>query len=266
MGSLGVTNSQYKFNIDFDGQTDTDFDLGYVISESELKLNLKYKPNDEHTFDYGLASKLYNVEPGKIEPKNSESIINELSIPDERGLESAFFISDVFRVNDKLTLDAGIRYSIFAALGASSQRIYQEGVPKSEGTLVETQEFGSNDVIETYSAPEVRASARFFITPDFSVKGSYNTNYQYIHSLSNNTTVSPTDTWKLSDINIKPQNSSQYSLGFYKNFSDNMFETSIEGYYKKINDILDYKVGAQLLLNETLERESNSRGWKGIWN
>lgn len=254
-GSLGITNSQYKFNIDFDGQTNTDFDLGYTINESELKLNLKYKPNDRHTLDYGLSSKLYNVEPGNREAKNSESIIEDLSIPKERGLESAVFISDVFTISDKLTLDAGIRYSIFAALGASAQRIYQEGVPKNEATLIQNQEFGSNDVIETYSAPEVRASARFFITPDFSVKGSYNTNYQYIHTLSNNTTASPTDTWKLSDINIKPQSSSQYSLGFFKNFSDNMFELSLEGYYKKIKDILDYKVGAQLLLNETIEQE-----------
>ncbi len=254
-GSLGITNSQYKFNIDFDRQTNTDFDLGYSINESELKLNLKYKPNDRHTFNYGLSSKLYNVEPGKVEPKNSESIIEALSIPDERGLESAVFVSDVFKINDKLTLDAGIRYSIFAALGASAQRIYQEGLPKSEGTLIETQQFGSNEVIETYSSPEVRVSARFFMTPSFSVKGSFNTNYQYIHALSNNTTVSPTDTWKLSGINIKPQHSNQYSLGFHKNFSDNTFEASIEGYYKKTEDILDYKVGAQLLLNETIERE-----------
>jgi hypothetical protein len=73
--------------------------------------------------------------------------------------------------------------------------------------------------------------------------------------LSTNTTVSPTDTWKLSDINIKPQRAQQIALGFYKNYNDNMYEFSVEGYYKTYNDILDYKVGAQLLLNETLETE-----------
>ena len=90
---------------------------------------------------------------------------------------------------------------------------------------------------------------------DFSVKASFNNNIQYIHTLSNNTTVSPTDTWKLSDLNIKPQSVNQYSLGFYKNLKDDTYELSIEGYYKKSDNILDYKVGADLLLNETIERE-----------
>ena len=253
-GEIILSNSQYKFNIDFDGQTNTDFELGYVINESELKLNLKHFRN-AHNIDYGFSSKIYNVAPGFIDPKNSESIVKSVAVPDERALESALYISDIYKVSDELTVNAGVRFSIFNALGASAQNIYQEGLPKSEGTLIETKEFGKNEVIETYAAPEFRVAARYFIKPDFSIKGSFNTNYQYIHTLSNNTTVSPIDTWKLSDINIKPQHATQYSLGLFKNFSENAIELSLEGYYKKMDDILDYKVGAQLLLNETIERE-----------
>ena len=91
--------------------------------------------------------------------------------------------------------------------------------------------------------------------PDLSLKGSVNSTYQYIHTLSNNTTVSPTDTWKLSDYNIKPQRAVQFALGVYKNLDDNMYELSLEGYYKKSKNILDYKVGADLLLNESIETE-----------
>lgn len=254
-GSLVFTNSEYQFDIDFDGQTNNNFELGYSINETEFKANLQYRPNKTHTIDYGLSGKLYAVEPGKINPKGSNSIITPLTIDRERGLEAAAFVSDMFQVNDKLTLEAGLRFSTFLALGEADQNVYEDGVPKSDGTLIETQEFAKNEVIETYGAPEVRVSARYLLRPDLSVKGSFNTNYQYIHTLSNNTTVSPVDTWKLSDLNIKPQNSQQYSLGLFKNFQENVYELSLEGYYKKVTDILDYKVGAQLLLNEVLEQE-----------
>jgi hypothetical protein len=253
-GELIFTNSQYKFNIDFDGQTNTDFELGYVINESELKLNLKHF-RKAHSIDYGFSSKIYNIAPGFIDPKNSESIVESLTIPDERALESALYISDMYKVSDALTVNAGVRFSMFNALGASAQRIYEEGLPKSEATLIATQEFSQNEVIETYVAPEFRVSARYFIKPDFSIKGSLNSNYQYIHTISNNTTVSPIDTWKLSDSNIRPQRAVQYFIGLFKNFDENSLELSLEGYYKDMENILDYKVGAQLLLNESIEQE-----------
>ena len=152
-------------------------------------------------------------------------------------------------------MDLGLRYSFYAALGESSQNIYQEGLPKGEGTLLETKDFDNNEVIETYGGLEVRASTRYFLSPSLSVKAGYNNTFQYIHTLSSNTTVSPTDTWKLSDVNIEPQRADQISLGFFKNFDDNKYELSLESYYKKTHNILDYKVGAQLLLNESIETE-----------
>ena len=254
-GSVILANSEYRFGIEFDGNTDNDFDLGYKVNETHLKLKMKYLLNDKHKFDYGVSSKLYIVDPGNIDPKGSNSIVEPLSIPRERGLESAIFIADNFTVNKKLLINAGLRYSVYAALGAATQRIYEDGQPRNEGTLVEERQFGKNEVIETYGGPEVRLSARYFINPTLSVKASYNNTYQYIHTLSNNTTVSPTDTWKLSDLNIEPQQANQYALGFYKNLDGNTYELSIEGYYKKTKNILDYKVGAELLLNETIEQE-----------
>lgn len=254
-GSLVLANSQYRFNIDYDGDTDDDFFLGYRVNETGLKLKMRYLYSSAHKFDYGISSKLYTVEPGNITPDGDTSIVTPLAIPNEKGVESAVFISDDFTISKKLSVNAGFRYSFYAALGESSQRIYEDGQPKNESTLVETIDFDENESIKTYDGVETRVSARYFLTNDLSVKASYNSTYQYIHTLSNNTTVSPTDTWKLSDLNIKPQNADQYSLGFYKNFDDNTYETSLEGYYKTSKNILDFKVGAQLLLNETIETE-----------
>jgi CarboxypepD_reg-like domain/TonB-dependent Receptor Plug Domain len=254
-GSLILTNSEYQFDIEFDGDFNGNFDLGYKVSETELKLKMDYKFNNDLKFGYGLSGKIYSVNPGSINPKGNNSIIEPLTIPKERGLESAAFLTVKYKLSDKFAIDAGVRYSLFAFLGEASQNIYTNGLPKSETTLETTLQFDKNEIIKTYGGPEARLSARYFLRPDLSIKASYNNTYQYIHSLSTNTTVSPTDTWKLSDINIKPQQANQYSLGFYKNFEDNMYELSVEGYYKTSKNILDYKVGAQLLLNETLEAE-----------
>ncbi|MEM9076613.1 MAG: carboxypeptidase-like regulatory domain-containing protein [Bacteroidota bacterium] len=254
-GQLVLTNSQYNFDIEFDGNSNQDFELGYTINETEAKLNFVHILNDKHTLDFGISSKLYLVDPGNRDPLNSESVIESLEIPREKGLESAVFISDNFKFSEKLLIDAGLRVSIFSALGPSTQRIYQEGLPLSEGTLVEEREFGSGEFITTYAGPEFRFSARYLLAPDLSVKASFNNTFQYIHTLSNTTTVSPIDTWKLSDTNIEPAQAFQYSLGLYKNLQEDMYELSLEGYYKTSDNVLDFKVGADLLLNEEIEQE-----------
>lgn len=254
-GKLILANSEYKFNINYDGEPTRNFDLGYKINDSQLKLKMTYKHNNKHKLDYGVSSRLYVVNPGSIDPKGNQSLIDPFSVSSEKALESAAFISDQFTVNDKLEINAGLRYSLFSALGSSSQRRYIKGLPKNEGTVLDTLNFGKNQVIKNYSGPEARISARYFLTPDLSLKTSFNSTYQYIHTLSNNTTVSPTDTWKLSDYNIEPQRASQVSLGIFKNFDDDKYELSLEGYYKKSKNILDYKVGANLLLNEHIETE-----------
>jgi len=250
-----LAKSQYEFNINYKDSINNGFDLGYKIDETELKLKMKYNHSDAHKFTYGVSSKLYEVNPGNRNPIGMDSRFVRVNIPKERGLESAVFLSDNFTVNEKLLIDAGLRYSHYMSLGESTQRVYAENQPKVEGTLIDNVSYKKNEVIKQYGGFEARVSMRYFLLPDFSVKASYNNNIQYIHTLSNNTTVSPTDTWKLSDLNIKPQSVDQYSLGFYKNLKDDTYELSVEGYYKKSDNILDYKVGADLLLNETIERE-----------
>ncbi|MGB6153448.1 MAG: TonB-dependent receptor, partial [Pricia sp.] len=253
--NLILANSQYKFDIDYDGSADNDFELGYQVDETELNLKIDYSYSPKHKLNYGISSKLYQVNPGSIRPTGQNSIVNQVVIPKERALESALFLADDLTVTEKFTLNAGLRYSFYAALGASTARVYEAGQPKNESTLVETQDFGENAVITTFDGLEARISARYLLTDALSVKAAFNNTYQYIHTLSNNTTISPTDTWKLSDLNIAPQSANQFSLGLYSNFEEDTYETSLEGYFKTSQNILDFKVGAQLLLNETIETE-----------
>ncbi len=254
-GALLLANSDYRFGIDFDGEANNDFDLNYNVNETELKYKLRTRLNDKHALDYGISGKYYSVNPGSIEPLNNESDVQSTFIDEEQAFEGALFIGDEYKISDRLLVNLGVRYAFFAALGPGTQRTYAEGQPRNESTVVDTLSFSSGEIIETYGGPEARVSARYLFTPDFSIKASFNNAYQFIHTLSNNTTVSPIDTWKLSDANIRPQTGYQASLGLYKNFKDNEYELSLEGYYKSLDDVLDFRTGANLFLNENVETE-----------
>lgn len=254
-GEIILVNSNYKFNIDYNGISNSDFDFGYDINETEFKINMQYSHSKAHKFNYGISSKYYLNNPGQISPSNSSSDIEAIQIEKERGLESAVFVSDLFNVSDKLLLDIGLRYSFYSAMGKATQNVYENGQPRNETTVIDVRNYESGEVIKTYGGLESRLSFRYFIDPTLSLKGGYNKTYQYIHLLSSNTTQSPLDTWQLSDLNVKPQNADQFAIGLFKNLDDSNVEISLEGYYKKMNNILDYKVGANLVLNENIETE-----------
>jgi hypothetical protein len=254
-GSLLLANSEYQFDIAFDGSTVDNFSQKYRIGETEVKARFRYLMHEKHNMDYGISGKVYSVLPGEIQPNSPRDIVLALKIPKEQALETAVFVTDNFKVNDKILLDIGLRYSFYAALGPADPRQYQRDLPVSEGSVIDTLHFGKNKIIKTYGGPEIRFSARYLLGEDASIKASFDNAYQYIHTLSNTTTVSPIDTWKLSDYNIKPQRANQYALGFYKNIHGSDYEFSLEGFYKKQKELLDFKTGAKLLLNRNVETE-----------
>jgi hypothetical protein len=253
--ALIFTNSEYKFNIDYNAESDNSFDYGYKLNEAQLQLNLQNLYSKKHTFNYGISSKLYNTDPGYRNPKKTESKLISIDLEDEKGLESAAYFSDNYNVTDKILLNLGVRYSLYASLGESTQRVYQDNLPKNDATVISTNTYKNNEVVKTYGGFEPRLSLRYLVSDDFSIKTSYDKTFQFIHLLTNNTTQSPTDTWKLSDLNIAPQEAQQFSLGFYKNIDQDLLEISLEGYYKKSKNLLDYKVGGDLVLNENIETE-----------
>jgi hypothetical protein len=253
-GDIVISNSKYSFDIGFEGDANNDFILDYNLNETEVKAKGSYIFNPKFKLDFGISSKLYTINPGSIKPLNSSNIQN-LEIAQEKGLESGMFISRNIDISNALSVDVGLRYSLFASLGESIQRQYENNQPRNDETVTNEISYNNNEVVKTYGYPELRISSRFKFSEQMSLKAGYSQSVQYIHRLSNNTTVSPVDTWKLSDLNIKPQTGQQLSLGVFKNFNENKFEASIEGFYKKSKNILDFKTGAQLLMNENIETE-----------
>jgi hypothetical protein len=253
--NLQLSDSNYSFGLLYEGGFNNDFDLNYSVRDAEIKLKFNYKLNSKHKFNYGLNTKFYHINPGEISPLNQNSTIGYNKLEKEKGLENALFISDKYDINDKLSVDFGLRFSLYAALGPGEQNIYEDGMPMSESNIIETVSYANNDVIKTYFYPEYRASARYTFSPSFSIKGGYNKSIQFIHMLSSTTSASPIDVWKLSNLNIKPQISHQLSVGLYKNFNQNQYEISAESYFKKMNNTIDFRVGADLFLNENIESE-----------
>ena len=253
--TLSLANTRYAFDIGYDGEGNADSDFGYAVEETELKAWDRFRYNDRHQFTFGLAAKYYRVNPGEVNPSGPDSEVEPRSIPREQALEAGLFVADRISLGERLEVDAGLRWSLFGALGPSTQREYPPGQPRNPGMATDTLSFSSGEFVKVYNGPEIRASARYLLGPELSLRAGYNSMYQYIHTLSNTTTVSPIDTWKLSDYNIRPQRSRQVSLGLFKNVDEASYELSLEGYYKWSEDVLDFKSGARLLLNEQVETE-----------
>ena len=245
----------YDFNVQSDGNPVNAYNLGFKINQFNFKTDFVNYINRKHTIKYGISSIYYQLNPGSYVPIGTSSLVVADVLPEEQALESAVYLGDQFEITENFSINAGLRYTFYNFLGPQKVNNYAPGLPITTDNQIGTTAYGRNKLIKTYQGPEIRLSTRYNFTNDFSVKASYNTLRQYIHLLSNTTAISPTDVWKLSDPNIKPQYGTQISFGVYKNFTPRSLETSVEVYYKTLEDYLDYKSGASIILNRNIETD-----------
>ncbi|RYF95864.1 MAG: TonB-dependent receptor, partial [Chitinophagaceae bacterium] len=251
----------YRYHISSEAVKINAYKLKSNITQGSFRADFNLTPNNKHTVSFGLNSIHYKIRPGSFQPMGGESQVKPDDLQAEQALETAVYIGDQVNITPEFSISAGIRYSLYHYLGPRDVYSYVPGIPRDASTLTDTSSYGRNKIIRTYHAPEYRFMARYLLSNESSLKLSLNSLWQYIHMLSNTTAVSPTDTWKLSDASIKPQQGYQLSLGYYKNFRNNTIETSLEVYYKKIKNYLDYKSGAVLLMNHHIETDVvNTRG------
>jgi hypothetical protein len=231
------------------------YKLTFDINQFYLRADFNYSPSNKHNISYGLNSVYYQLHPGTLSPNGPESHVQTNAVQQEQALETSVYLGDQYSISQKLSVNAGLRYTVYNYLGPILAYQYVPDQPREPYTIKDTVYYPAGKVIKTYSLPEVRLSARYSLTNSASLKFSFNTMAQFIHVISNTTNISPTDIWKLSDPNIAPQQGQQISFGFYKNFRQNSIETSVEVYYKRMQNYLDYKGGASLLLNHHLETD-----------
>lgn len=223
------------------------------IKYKQLKTNINYSKN-KHKVETGFDVSYYDINPGELKPGTSTSV-SSIKTPKENGLEIGGFLEDEFELTKKLTISAGIRYSNYNTFGPNTFKKYAENLEKSESTVVDSVVFEKGKSAQAYAGFEPRLGLNFAINSESSIKMGFNMMRQYLQVISNTTTPIPTSRWKSSDLNIKPQVSQLFSIGYFRNLNDNIYEISTEAYYKTTNNIIDYKPGASFLLQKNIETE-----------
>lgn len=223
------------------------------IINYSVKPDFTYYLNSKNTINFGGQLIYYTFKPGSLELVTS-GVSTSRSLPDKYANESAIYLSNEQTITPRFSLSYGIRVSIFNYIGKGFKQNYSNEIEDSGRRLESVDTISDFQNIQTYINPEPRFSFKYEINEKSSIKGSYMRTAQYIHLISNTAASIPLDTWTPSTNNIKPQLADQVALGYFRNFgANNDYETSIEGFYKDMQNQIDYIDGADLQLNPFLE-------------
>jgi len=263
VGKFSLIHAYYDYGLDIfaPGQ---EFAWRADIAQSIFQTDFSYRISDGLITDFGLRLAYYNFQPGQVEPIGSTSASQPTSLDKKYGLEPAVYLNFDHEISSSLSLQYGLRLSAFRRLGPQTMYLYENNQPviynaqlerHEPGTVVDSIRYSNNQSISDFTGLEPRFIIRWSPTVQSAIKFSYNRMNQYVHLISNTTAPSPLDLWTPSGPYIQPQYADQIALGYFRNFDSNNYETSIELYYKKLYNQVDYIDGANLILNNNLETE-----------
>lgn len=243
--------SKYKYGLGT--VTDDDANSFWWDSDLEdfgLKGDFTYYMNEKNTLRFGLSSLYHTFNPGVAKGKGDNSLFDEWILPKNHAIESAVYISNEQKIGALLTLKYGLRLSTFSSIGPGTVYNFDEHYEAIDSTV-----YAKGDIYQTYWGLEPRIGLNYLLSEHSSVKASWARTKQYIQVAQNSTAGTPLDIWFPASPNIEPQVSDQFALGYFRNFKNNLIETSVEGYYKWMDNAIDFKDHAELLLNKELEGE-----------
>jgi hypothetical protein len=239
--------------------SDYNYGIGYNVGELleitsgikdyNLKEDFQYYINSKNTLSFGFNTVSHTFRPGELKSEN-EDFFNSKILDKKHAVESAIYILHKFEISDRLIFNYGLRYSNCAVIGPDTIYTYN-----NNDEITNSISYNKGDIIQNYGTLEPRMTLNYIINKKMSVKMSYARNAQYMHLLSNSSVAFPTDIWISSSTIVKPQIADQIALGFFRNFKDNMFETSVEVYYKNFQNQIDYQNGAEIILNKNVESQ-----------
>jgi CarboxypepD_reg-like domain/TonB dependent receptor/TonB-dependent Receptor Plug Domain len=258
-GNFTAFYSNYNYSLNFN-QENSNFDWKSNVVNYSFKPEFNWFLNDKNTITFGGQAIYHDFRPGDAVTTNG-GVSTNVGLPHKYALETALFIGNEQTLTKRLSAHYGLRYSWWNYLGTGEARLYPDRPNYAPGQNpralqpAQVVPYGSGEPIQTYGNFEPRLALKYELNPANSLKLSYNRMAQYLHLLSNTAAASPLDLWVPSTNNIKPQISDQIALGYFRNFKDNMFEASVEVYYKDLQNQIDYIPGANLLLNPNIEGE-----------
>lgn len=256
-GEIDLSFSSYKFRLtDLAGGKNYEaYYLDDQIQYNSFKYNLIWHPHPLHNVHSGINLIRYLNDPGEISPYADTTVVQPRKIDTEHAWESAIYASDEFDIVPGLTANVGLRFSYYALRGPATVLLYDESQPKSPETVIGTKEFGENETVKSYKGLEPRLSMNYEAENGYQFKLSYQRTRQYINQISNSAVISPAEIWKTSDYHLKPLINDQVTLGVTNNQLFNQLDFTTEIYYKQLQNLIEYKNGAQIIMNEHLETD-----------
>ena len=227
--------SDYNYNVKLKNG-ETNFNINSEIKDVNLKQDYTFYTNNQNTLRFGFNTILHNIKPSTF----SGTVINSVAKTGRNGLENALYLTNNYKATNQLTIDYGMRLSMYTLMGGDVYNIYENGVIGSSIKLSPSS-FG-----KTYINPEPRITTNYRIDDEKSIKAGYARNVQHLHLLSNSVASSPSDQWIGNSYNIKPEIADQLSVGYVTKVFKNNFELTAEAYYKHLQNQIDYKDGAEI--------------------
>ncbi len=241
--TLLYSDYNYVFKATFNNKR---IEAGSEIVDFSLKEDLQYFVNNNNKISFGGNIIHHTFSPGdlmidgEVQPDNT--------LEDRYSIESAIYVSNEQKIGKDFQMTYGLRYSNFTQIGPGT--IYNFD---NDGSLIDTVGYSKNEKVASYNGLAPRLNLLYIINNKSSVKASYARTYQYLHLVSNSTSSTPTDVWLPSSNNVKPEIADQIAFGYFRNFKNNSYEFSSEIYYKKIQNAIDYRVGAEVNFNPYVE-------------
>jgi hypothetical protein len=253
--NTSIIYSKYDYNLGVPGDNADQFDWSSQINDLNIKEDFTWFLNSKNRLNLGLNAIYHHFEPGNI-TANENSFYSDLMLTNYNTLDGALYAENEQSIGTRLTLKYGARLSCFQQVGKGTVREYLHPDAPDEDEVTSEKSYKSWELIDDpYINIEPRVALKYSLGRSSSIKVSYNRMVQNLHLISNTTSPTPLDIWLPTSKYIKPLLADQVALGYFRNFKNNMFETSAEVYYKDMQNVLDYKNGAELFLNEDLETE-----------
>ncbi len=243
--SLIYSNYNYKVNIE---SGSNNFEISSGIEDVNFKSDFEYFADSDNNFRFGVNVFHHTFLPGQVE--STSGSLNSKTVPHKYGFEIASYFLHEYQLSARLKINYGLRLSAYLNMGPGETYDFD-----SEGNPIDTLSYGNFELINSFWNLEPRVSMNFALDEEQSVKLSYARNVQYIHLLSNSTTSTPIDIWQPTTDIVKPELADQAAVGYFRNFMNNNYESSIEIYYKDMRNLVEYKNGADIFLNEFIEGE-----------
>ena len=243
-------NTHYFYDLGTPEGSSQYFNWKSYLEDYGFKGDFIWYPSPEHTFQFGASGIYHTINPGSVKAQSQDGINQSMELPSNHSLENGLYFSGESKIAERFTLRYGVRYSTFSNVGPATIFEFDE-----EHQVTDSLHYEGGDFFNFYHGLEPRFAANYILSEKNSLKASYSRTRQYLQLASNSSAGTPLEVWFPASPNIKPQVSDQVAAGYFRNFLDNRLETSLELYYKKMSNSIDFRDHAQLMLNPRLEGE-----------